>query len=285
MKLAFLGDYSVEALDFAAAAGFDGMALSAWPGNATFKLGWEEGRAEEIREAFSTRGLAIVALGFYGNHLDLDPKAAAAASAHFRKVMELARRLDVGVVGTFAGNDPDKSLADNMPAFKKVFSEYVRIADGLDLKIAVENCPMMHGQPFRGSNLAYTPAAWELMFDAVPDSRLGLELDPSHLSWLMIDYVRAVRDFGPRIHHVHAKDTELFRDELGRVGVYGSGWWRYRVPGLGEVDWRMFIAALGDVGYDYALSVEHEDPVFHGPRHWEGLKLGLAHLSRFVPGA
>lgn len=283
MKIGFLGDYSEKALDFAKAVGFDGMSLSAWPDHATFKIGYEQNRPEEIKEAFASRGLCITAVGCYPNHLDPNPEVAKAHQAHFRKVMELARKLDVDVVTTFSGNDPEKSFEENMPAFKKVFSEYVRIARDLDLKIAIENCPMMHGHPFRGCNLAYSPAAWELMFDAVPDERLGLELDPSHLYWLMIDYVEVVREFGPRIHHVHAKDTEVFWDKLGRVGIYCSGWWRYRIPGWGEIDWGRFISALLDVGYDYALSIEHEDPVFHGPRHWEGLELGLRHLSQFVP--
>ena len=84
------------------------------------------------------------------------------------------------------------------------------------------------------------------MFTAIPDANFGLNLDPSHLVWLMIDYERAVYDFGDRIFHAHAKDLEIRRDGLYRHGTLsgGIGWQVPRLPGLGEVDWSRFVAAL-----------------------------------------
>jgi sugar phosphate isomerase/epimerase len=102
------------------------------------------------------------------------------------------------------------------------------------------------------------------MFGAVPDANFGLNLDPSHLVWLQIDYVRAVYDYADRIFHVHAKDLEVRRDGLYRHGAFsaGIGWQVPRLPGLGEIDWSRFVAALYAVGYDGVVSVEHEDRVF-----------------------
>ena len=74
--------------------------------------------------------------------------------------------MKVGVVTTFAGRDPEKSVEDNIDIFKEVFTPFVRKAEELDVKIAIENCPMMHGFPFRGVNIAYSPHAWDLMFEA-----------------------------------------------------------------------------------------------------------------------
>jgi sugar phosphate isomerase/epimerase len=82
----------------------------------------------------------------------------------------------------------------------------------------------------------------------------------------MIDYERAVYDFGERIFHAHAKDLEVRPDGLYRHGTFsgGIGWQVPRIPGLGQVDWPRFVAALYAVGYDHVLSVEHEDRKFEG---------------------
>ena len=82
----------------------------------------------------------------------------------------------------------------------------------------------------------------------------------------MIDYERAVRDYASRILHVHAKDLEIDRDGLYRNGTIslGMGWQVPRLPGLGEVRWDRFVAALYRAGYDDVVSIEHEDRTFEG---------------------
>jgi sugar phosphate isomerase/epimerase len=117
-----------------------------------------------------------------------------------------------------------------------------------------------------GRNLAYSPAIWRQMFEIVPDDNFGLNLDPSHLVWQFIDYTRVVRDFAPRLFHVHAKDMEVDRDGLYEQGVMslGVGWQVPRLPGLGEVRWDRFISALYAADYDWVVSVEHEDRKFEG---------------------
>jgi sugar phosphate isomerase/epimerase len=82
----------------------------------------------------------------------------------------------------------------------------------------------------------------------------------------MIDYERVVYDFADRILHVHAKDMEIDRAGLQEHGVLGAGlnWQVPRLPGLGEVRWDRFCAALYAVGYDRWISIEHEDRAFEG---------------------
>ena len=82
--------------------------------------------------------------------------------------------------------------------------------------------------------------------------------------------------------HFHAKDMEINREALGRNGIYGGGWRRYRIPGWGDIDWKRIFSALVDIGYDYAMVIEHEDPIFTGERHDEGLRRGLKYLRQFV---
>ena len=145
----------------------------------------------------------------------------------------------VEVVGTFVGADPARSLTENLRSFAEVWPALVDEARARGVKIAIENCPMLFSGdewPF-GTNLARTPHIWREMFNVIPDAGFGLNLDPSHLVWQMIDYERVVYDFADRILHVHAKDMEIDRAGLQEHGVLGAGlnWQVPRLPGLGEV--------------------------------------------------
>ena len=213
-------------------------------------------------------GMEISALAYYPNNLDPDDDAREAAHAHLRRVIEVAGASGVGLVCTFAGADPARPLEENLERFREVWPPLVEFAEKRGVRVAIENCPMVFERSRwpGGTNLAYCPAAWDGMFEAIPSAALGLNLDPSHLHWLGIDAERAVRDYRVRIFHVHAKDTEIRRDELYRRSVLslGVGWQAGRMPGRGEIDWSGFVGALRDVGYDGVLSVEHEDGDFEG---------------------
>jgi sugar phosphate isomerase/epimerase len=154
------------------------------------------------------------------------------------------------------------------------------------VRLAIENCPMVFDRTRwpGGTNLAYCPAAWDAMFEAIPGPTLGLNLDPSHLVWLEVDYERAVRDYGERIFHVHAKDTEIRRDQLYRRSILslGVGWQQGRLPGRGEIDWARFVGALGDAGYEGVVSIEHED---HDVDVETGFELARDHLRPLIDGA
>jgi sugar phosphate isomerase/epimerase len=130
-----------------------------------------------------------------------------------------------------------------------------------------------------GNNLASSPAIWKKMWEIIPDDNFGLNLDPSHLIWQMIDYQRVVYEFKDKIFHVHAKDLEIDYEGLYQNGVLslGMGWQIPRLPGLGDVDWSKFISALYRVGYDYVISIEHEDRAFE--QNEEIIKRGFL-LSR-----
>jgi sugar phosphate isomerase/epimerase len=116
-----------------------------------------------------------------------------------------------------------------------------------------------------GHNLAYSPAIWREMFAEFGET-VGLNLDPSHLVWQMIDIETVIEEFGERIYHIHAKDLEIDWAGLYDQGILslGMGWQVPRLPGLGEVDWQAFFSALYRVGCDGVICVEHED------RMWEG---------------
>jgi sugar phosphate isomerase/epimerase len=280
MKLGVLIPYEKKCVDMLARIGFNGVELSAQQGSEA-DAAYLKKDARRVLDAFESREITVTALGCYVNHLDPDETQRQQTADYMKKVFEAAEALGVSVVCTFAGRVPDKSVEDNIPIFKKVFSKYVKMAEDKGIKIAIENCPMMHGFPFRGINVAFMPHVWEMMFDAVPSDNLGLEMDPSHLAWLQIDYVKAVRAFGKKIFHVHAKDTEIDYEKLHTNGIYSSEWARFRIPGMGDINWDKFFSALVETGFDGGVAIEHEDPVLAGKRTEEGLHRGYLYLSRF----
>lgn len=281
MRIGFTGQYSEEKVGFAARAGFDCLELYVAPGASL-----DADEPATLRKAANycaEAGVEIASFFVNVNHLAPDPDQRAVNNRYMTNAMRAAAALGVTVLTTNTWGNPDLDLQGNLPVYREVFSHYAEVAEEADVVIAMENCPHLHGYPVKIGNIGYAPEAWDEMFAAVPSWRIGLEFDPSHLMWLGIDYVRAVYDFGERIHIVHAKDTEVREGELGRTGIFGSGWWRYRMPGWGEIRWKEFMTALYEVGFDGALIIEHEDPVFAGERLEEGLRMGLRFLKQLTP--
>jgi sugar phosphate isomerase/epimerase len=268
-----------EIADWAAANGYAALEVACWPsgeGAARRYAGvshidvdaLDDDGAKRIVDMLAERGVIISALAYYPNPLAADQAAAGAAIEHLRKVIVAAERLGVGVVGTFAGRDRSRGIEENLEAFGRVWPDIVRFAGEHGRKVAIENCPMIFSADEwpGGDNLAFAPAVWRSMFEIVPDPNFGLNFDPSHLVWQFIDCPRAIREFGERIFHVHAKDVEVRADGLYDWGVMsaGVGWQVPRLCGLGQVDWNAFFGALYAVGYDFVTSVEHEDRNFEG---------------------
>jgi sugar phosphate isomerase/epimerase len=265
-----------EVATWAASEGFEMLEIACWPAAGGEKRRYagvthidvDSFDPDEVWKTLGRQGLEISALAYYPNNLHPDDTHREEVNGHLRKVIDAASALGVGIVGTFAGNDKDRPLPENLERFRRIWPPLVAYAGERGVKIAIENCPMIfsYDEWPGGANLAWSPAIWDEMFEAIPDENFGLNLDPSHLVWLMIDYERAVYDYSERIFHVHAKDLEVRRDGLYRHGTFSSGigWQVPRLPGLGEVRWDRYLAALYAVGYDHVVSVEHEDRRFEG---------------------
>ena len=268
-----------EVAEWASSNGFTALEVACWPRSDGPSrryagvchidcAGLTDEKAKEIVADLAVRGVEISALGYYPNPLTPDLEARADVIAHLRAVITAAERLGVGVVNTFIGNDKDRSRRENFTEFTVVWPDIVRHAADLGVRIAIENCPMIFSDDEwpGGHNLMHSPSAWREVFDHLDGDTVGLNLDPSHLVWQMIDYERVVLEFADRIYHVHAKDMEIDREGLYQRGVLsaGMGWQVPRLPGLGEIRWDRFISALYRAGYDGAVVVEHEDRRFEG---------------------
>ncbi|MGZ4383844.1 MAG: sugar phosphate isomerase/epimerase family protein [Gaiellaceae bacterium] len=261
---------------WAAQAGFETLEVACWPAAGgksrryagVCHIDVEALDPDQVLRVMDRHGLEISALAYYPNNLHPDEEHRKLVNGHLLRVIDAAQALGVGIVCSFVGNDKRRPLPENLERFRQIWPPLVHYAGERGLRVAIENCPMIFGYDEwpGGENLAWSPAIWDELFAAVPEANFGLNLDPSHLVWLQIDYLRAVHDFAGRIFHVHAKDMEIRREGLYRNGAFsaGMGWQLPRLPGLGEIDWSCFIAALYDVGYDSVLSVEHEDRAFEG---------------------
>lgn len=306
MKLGFLtaclkGMPLEELVPWAAAQGFETLELAAWPekrkgGHRTAHVRAEKlsaGEAEQIKDLFARHGMGISSLAYYDNNLHPKSKKREKIHDHLYRVIDAAAMLDVRLVGTFVGARPG-GAAKNIKRAGELFRDVVAYAEDRGVRVMIENCPMPGWvQPGLPGNYAYSPELWEALFNEVPSDSFGLNFDPSHLVWLGINYNRAVRDFSEKLFHVHAKDTELLKEGLYRYGIFSRqldgdepGWWRYRMPGSGQIDWQFFFATLRSVGYDGPVSIEHEDPEYEGSedRVKEGLRIAREHLaSRLSP--
>ena len=282
-----------QAAKWGAESGFQAIEIACWPfEKATRRYAGvthinvtelDKAGAKDIRAMLDGYGLTISSLGYYPNPLHPDAEHRETVIDHLKKVIEAAEMLEVSIVGTFIGKDKNKTVPQNLEDYAKIWPPIVRFAKEHGVKIAIENCPMLfsYDEWPGGNNLASTPAIWRKMWEIIPDDNFGLNLDPSHLILQMIDYERMVREFADKIFHVHAKDLHIDWEGVYNHGVLsqGMGWQVPRLPGLGDMDWGKFFAALTAAGYDYVVSIEHEDRAFEGDE--ELVKRGF-YLSRDV---
>ncbi len=272
MRVGFITHYNrIADMDFAKEQGFFGLELMCWNSDGLLET------ADSVKRNMDERGLEVITLGFWGNNLD--PTAREAWQRRQSGVLDIAKKWGVRKVATFAGRDATTDLDGNLREVKAFWSPIVEKAEDLGVQICFENCPMFDPRSLRSINIATTPAVWERVLDAIDSPALGLQFDPSHLYWEQVDYLAALRQFAPKVGLVHAKDTEILPDQLSRVGILGEGWWRYRLPGLGKVDWKAFVSTLREVGYSGDLAIEHEDPLYEGEKAHEGLLLARRNLE------
>jgi sugar phosphate isomerase/epimerase len=233
----------------------------------------------EFQKILADHGASISALSCHGNPLHPDTARAQHDREVSRKTILLAEKLGVPVVVDFSGcpGDSPNATAPNWvtcpwpPDYRTVlewqwnevvtpyWSEQAKFAADHGVKIGVEMHPGF---------VVYSPETL-LRLRSIAGENVGCNFDPSHLFWQNIDPIAAVRLLAGAIFHVHAKDTQLYPHNLDRAGVLDtkpytgeqSRSWIFRTCGYGHGAqwWSEFISALRMYGYDYVLSIEHED--------------------------
>lgn len=305
MKLGFvsaiLDTWSYEEMmDFASEHGFDCVEVACWPqGKAERRYAGvshidaervleDEEYAKHITDYSKERNVEISSLAFYPNTLDGDLDKRTAAVEHLKNLIKASAKLGVGMVTTFIGRNQTKTVEENLELVKEVWPPIMKIAEECDVKVAIENCPMLFGadQWPGGQNLMTTPAIWRQVFEILNSDNLGINYDPSHFVWQMIDYIKPIYEFKDKIFHVHYKDIKVYHDRLNDCGImaYPLDFMSPKLPGLGDVDWGKYVSALTDVGYDGYTCIEVEDKAFEGTKEKvkDSLVLSQRYLKQFV---
>lgn len=298
---AILEQYDYEKMiDIVSAMGFECVEVACWPAGKAerryagvshidvARVCTDEDYARHVLGYAAQRGVEISALAFYPNTMDGDLEKRAANIAHLETVIRASAKLGVNLVTTFIGRDQTKSVEDNLSLVAQVWPPIIALAEELGVRIAIENCPMLFGRDQwpGGQNLMTTPVIWHKVFDILSSPNLGINYDPSHFVWQMIDYIKPIYEFKDKIFHVHYKDIKLFRDKLERVGImaYPLDFMSPKLPGLGDVDWGRFVSALTDIRYDGFTCIEVEDKAFEGSEAavLDSLRLSKRYLEQFV---
>jgi sugar phosphate isomerase/epimerase len=273
-----------------------------WPGSDHIEVDAllaDKARAADYRKMLADAGLTISALSCHGNPLHPDRARAKAYDDQFRKTVRLAEMLEVPVVVTFSGcpGDSDAATYPNWvtcawpPEFldvlewqweKKAIPYWcgaARFAGEHGVKVALEAHPGF---------IVYNVES-ALRLRAAVGPTVGVNFDPSHLFWQGVDVPAAIRALGDSIFHVHAKDVALDLQNVAVNGVLDTKTyarmpersWLFRSVGWGhdELEWKRIVSALRLAGYDYVVSIEHEDALASVD---EGLRAAVDLLARVV---
>lgn len=265
-----------EMIDITAANGLECVEVACWPrGKAERRYAGvshidvknlDEAKSKEILNYCQSKNVEISSLAYYPNPLEENLEKRQAAIDHIYALIDASKLLKVNMITTFIGRMPSKTVSENLQEVKKVWTPIVRYAEEKQVKIAIENCPMLFTEDEwpGGQNIMTTPKIWREVFAILDSDYLGLNYDPSHFVWQQIDYIQPLYEFKDKIFHVHYKDIKVYPEKLEQVGVMATPleYMSPKLPGLGDVDWGKYVSALTDIGYDSYTCIEVEDKAF-----------------------
>ncbi|MGH9608123.1 MAG: sugar phosphate isomerase/epimerase family protein [Bryobacteraceae bacterium] len=289
-RLGVLGKYTPANVEWAHAQGFTNMILGPDRRTVLQPQSITDEQIQEMRSVLDKNHMHVSALQVSGNHIDPDPEKRAKMNAYIVKVIETCGKLGVPYIGTQSGKDPSKPFLQQVDEVKRVYTEkYFPACEKNHVRILWEPYP-------EAPNLATSPVGFSALFKAFGDSPyVGLQYDPSHLVRQFMEPIECEREFVDKIYDVHLKDTQIMWDILHAGGikpVNHAHWWRYRIPGMGQIVWRDFFSVLQNVGYSGSMSIEHEDPLYGdrdnpGPDfsdvYREGFVMAKRYLNQYVP--
>lgn len=302
MKLGFLSailpDFTFEqVIDYASELGLACVEVACWPkGNATRRYSGvthidmetlDEKKAQELVAYAKSKQVEISGIGYYPNPLHTDPEVRKAAGEHIKACIRGARLMGVPVVNTFIGRSQLDTPERNMELFMQVWPPLIAFAEEQGVKIGIENCPMFFRDEWpNGLNLASSPAFWRTMFEKIKSDSFGLNYDPSHMVWRQMDYIKPLHNFKDKIFHMHVKDASFDRDSFDEQGPFAPPltYHEPKLPGLGAIDWKKFVDALYEVGYQGPLVLEIEDRDYENTveDRKEAIRLSAQHIRQFL---
>ena len=294
-----------KVLKYVSELGYEAVELAAWKGSAHLDIDRVlSGGAGELRRLVEKYNMIIsglsnhlegqLVLGPHDESTDIWCKGSPEEKMKYgimrmKKTAEAANALEVPVVNGFVGCPNWGAWYIFPPTYEKIYESFFdvfaeRWGEILD-HFAANGVKFAH--EVHPQELAYNIETAERMLKAVNNRKeIGFNFDPSHLVWQLIDPVIFIKKFRDRIYHAHAKDGELPEENLRTSGVIPTGSWmrpdrgfRFRIPGWGQVPWKRVLTAFAEIGYDYVLSYEHEDPVMSRE---DGVEKTIAFLKPLI---
>ena len=265
--------------------GFESFAITFWQtlGGADLNA-----LAKRVHDVVGDRAV-ISTLGVFGNPLG-DQELDRETQRAWETAIDSAHLFGASLISGFTGRVRGQSIPDSIPRFREVFGPLAQRAEDKGVRIAFENCAMGGAWGQGDWNIAHNPAAWELMFDAVPSAALGLEWEPCHQLVALIDPLPQLREWVQKVYHVHGKDATVYWDVVKKHGVFGKEPFAFhRTPGFGDTNWTDVISELRRGGYTGTIDIEGwHDPVYRDELEMTGQVHGLNYLKQcrggdFVP--
>lgn len=257
--------------------GFESFQLTFW--QTIGQVGLQK-LSDQVLTVLDPFAIPISAIGVYGNPLESD-EMAAETRVSLQAAVEFAPLFGTSIVSCFTGRLRNRPIPESIPAFKSFFEPLAEKAASRGVKIAFENCAMGGTWKFGDWNLAHGPDAWELLFNALPSTNVGLEWETCHQMANLIDPIEQLPLWVDRVFHVHGKCANVYWDTIKKYGIHGSQ--RvvdHRFPGLGDQDWTEVIRVLKAGNYKGTIDIEGwHDPVFKDDRELEGQRNSLAYLK------
>ncbi len=265
--------------------GFESFSLTFWqeiPTGFNLKKYADEVRAVLDHADTSTRPV-ISSLGMFGN-----PLVSKKNANHWARCIDACAMFGCDIVAGFAGSLPGKSVPEAMKTYKKVFSPLAKRAADQGVRLAFENCDMGgRWEDAAGFNIAHSPNAWDMMFDILPADNIGLEWEPCHQMYSLIDPIPQLKKYVDKVFHVHGKDATVHWDVVKTKGIRGGeAFVDHRTPGFGDTNWTDVISILRKAGYQGCIDIEGwHDPVYSGDLEMTGQVHGLNYLKNCRGGA
>mgnify|MGYP001028703112 CR=1 FL=1 len=266
--------------------GFETFSITFWETALKYDL---PKLAEEIKEMFKGTNCTISCLSIFGNPL-LETKMGLESRESWKMLIDAAELFGTDLVTGFAGRLTDKPVEESIPKFKEVFEEIAVKANDKGIKLAFENCNMGGNWNSGDWNIAFSPKAWDMMFEALPYKNIGLQWEPCHQMVQLVDPIPQLRKWAKRIFNVHGKDATIAWDiikEKGISGVEDFVW--HRTPGFGDSNWTDIISILRMAGYCGSIDIEgFHDPVYKKELEYTGQVYALHYLKNcrggeFIP--
>jgi sugar phosphate isomerase/epimerase len=258
--------------------GFESISITFWQSLGGTNL---KQLAGDVQRVLDGTGVVVSTLGIFGNPLGKEALDKETLKC-WRALIDHADRFDCDMVAGFTGRVRNQPIPKSLPVFKRTFGALADRAAAHGVKLAFENCSMGGTWAAGDWNIAHNPAAWDLMFKAVPHENVGLQWEPCHQMVQLIDPLPTLRAWVHRVFNVHGKDATISWDLIRQYGIHGpKPCIQHRTPGFGDSNWADIITVLREAGYQGSIDIEGwHDPVYRDELEMTGQVHALHYLKQ-----